>query len=196
VPLEAMMHRSVTVLTLALLICALSATPSTAESAWDPDDVSGPLDVRWVGASFASPTQLNIIVSFYDGFRVEALRTIHFGGQSSAWVYLQDKEESQGVFIRRPGGRIIFVWGNLHNCGGNNFPQLCERGVVTRLSANVLRVVIDPSPVMFDDHPWNIRVATVWRLPDGTGSRERDDTTAIALGYPPEPAYTSSTRVA
>jgi hypothetical protein len=181
--MEAIMRRGVTVVTLSLLMCALSSSPATAGSAWDPDDVSGPLDVRWVGAGFASPHELNIIVSFYDDFRVGALTTIH-SGQKGVVVNLQ--EFATGFFVRRPGGRIIFVWGDLgSSCGGWNFPWHCERGVVTRISANVLRVTIVPE---FDNSPWNIGVETFWRLPNGAGSEERDRTTRLALGFPPEAA--------
>jgi hypothetical protein len=54
-------------------ICALTPTPASALSDWDPDDVAGPFDLRWVGADFTSSTSLTIVVSLYDGFLVEAL---------------------------------------------------------------------------------------------------------------------------
>ena len=175
------MLRSAIVLTLGLLMCALSSIPATAESAWDPDDVAGPLDVRWVGASFASPTELKIVVSFYDGFRVEALGRFTY---SNRRVQVELQDYATGYFVRRPSGRIAFVWGDFASGCGAVF-QYCNKGVVTRPSANVLQVTIVPS---FDALPWNIHVKTFWHAPDGTGAVQADRASTLALGFPPEAA--------
>ena len=80
------MHRSVTVVALALLMCALSSIPATAEIArgpddvwsdsmmrgssgtWDPNDVKGRFDFRWVGAAYTAAGAIHLTVSFYAGY--------------------------------------------------------------------------------------------------------------------------------
>jgi len=67
--------RRVVFLAVILLSTVAFATPAAAAGDWDPDDVEGPLDLRWVGGSFTAAGNLRLTVSFYDGFTPSVLPT-------------------------------------------------------------------------------------------------------------------------
>lgn len=134
------MRKAMLFVGLVVCVCVLTPTSASALSDWDPDDVAGPFDLRWVGADFTSSTSLTIVVSFYDGFRVEALP---WKPWLERQVHVELGRVTEGYFARRAGGRIAFIWGNFRtNCGGT-YPASCNRGIVTRPSPDVLRVTID-----------------------------------------------------
>jgi hypothetical protein len=83
-----------------------------------------------------------------------------------------------GVFLRRAGGRIAFLWGDFGSSCRASYPTGCERGVVTRSSPNVLRVTIDTQRA--DHGEFTLQVDTFWR--DG---RVRDSSAGLPLGLPP-----------
>ncbi|HKN45664.1 MAG TPA: hypothetical protein VJW23_17260, partial [Propionibacteriaceae bacterium] len=66
------------ILTVAFLV--LVPTPALALGDWDPDNVDGPLDFRWIGGAYtADGTQIRVILGFHDGFRPTALVARHNG---------------------------------------------------------------------------------------------------------------------
>ncbi len=97
-----------------------------------------------------SSTSLTFVVSFYDGFRVAALPWRHRAGHGVAITM----GIGEGYLERRTGGRIVFFWGDLGSSCGADYPRSCNRGIVMRPSADVVRVTIDTR----DGDPWDVTV--------------------------------------
>jgi hypothetical protein len=160
-------------------ICALPSLPASARTDWDPDDVTGPFDLRRVEAHFSSPTSLSITVSFHDGFRVGALPWRPLRNQDGVLQQgmFVDVTGVDGYFLRRAGGRVAFIYGDFGSSCGASFPSGCERGVVTRPSPDVLQVSIDlPGP-------WAQTVTVETYSDDG---RVSDSSAHLFLGPPPD----------
>lgn len=168
-------------LALAVVAAVALAAPASAGSVWDPDDADGPLDIRWLGATFLANDTTRLTVSFRDRFRTPALPTMErgryypsFRGPGSLSVILTDFFE--GYFAHRHDGRLVFVyadWGS--SCCG------IER--VQTPSAHVLRVTL---PTIHDpaDPTYEVRAESEWEM---GGDVFRDHTATIDLGAPPEP---------
>ena len=124
------------IVALALAVLFLTAVPAGAASDWDPNDVDGPLDLRWIGASF-SDNYLRLTVSFYDAFRPSALRGPYRGVRVQlAWFH--GTEFMSGAFIRQRDGHIVFRYGDGGQLGGMGCIDKTAR--VRRPSPNVLTV--------------------------------------------------------
>lgn len=162
-------------LTLAILVGGLIvANPASAESAWDPNDVRGPLDLRWIGASFIPHDRSVVTVSFYDDFRVGALahhrpQITHRGVRVNLTKYFA------GFFRVRSNGHIVFIYWSLGS-------SCCNVARVERRSRTVLRVVF---PTIHDAVPgaaYHVRAISMW---DDHDERVRDGTRTLRLGRPP-----------
>lgn len=139
---------------------------------WDPDDVTGRFDLRWVGATYTAAGEIHLSVSFYDGFERRFLPRSVSDRYSHVKVHLSGA--LQGWFVRRPGGRIAFVWGDFgSNC--------CERARVRRPSSNVLSVVFDPCPYVYANEIDRAQGESYWR-PRKT--RATDRTGVVDLAQP------------
>jgi hypothetical protein len=157
--------------TLAILAGLFTATPASAESDWDPNDVQGPLDLRWIGASFISGDRTKVSVSFYGGFHAGALthrRSLSRGVVITMTDYLQ------GYFRLRDNGHIVFIYGDFGS-------SCCDTARVEQPLRRVLRVVF---PTIHDpaDCTYRVRATSTWR---GGGDVVRDRTGQLTLGRPP-----------
>ena len=82
--------------------------PVNAASDFDPDDVEGPLDLRWVGAWFTQDGQFHVTISFYEGFRVSALPKVRNGRlRGRGHVFVDLTEFISGVYVRRHGKIVV-----------------------------------------------------------------------------------------
>jgi hypothetical protein len=160
---------------LAILMAGLlTAVPTSAESAWDPDDVEGPLDLRWLGASFIPHDRTKLTVSFYDDFRVGALA--HRRGQVfHRGVRVKLAKHLQGVFRVRSNGHIVFIYGDFGS-------SCCSTARVEWPSRTVLRVVIPTFNKEAGFGPYRVRAISTWYH---HGERVRDRTRELRLGFPP-----------
>jgi hypothetical protein len=179
------MRKAMVIAGLVGCVCALTPLPASALTDWDPDDVAGPFDLRRVEAEFDSPMALTIVVSFHDGFRTGALHRTPFVPFEGVQVELQSFEGSPvstGFFLRRAGGKVVFIWGDYGStCGGVDYPHYCNRGLVRRLSRNVLSVTIDPRRT--DALEFTVYAETTWTTADDVTVTDRTD--ELALGFPP-----------
>ena len=131
-----MFRRVVVPLAITLVPIFLPAQAS-AVSDWDSDDTKGLFDLRWFGAAFtADGEEIQLTLSFYEGFDPAALPRYPRRSESMVWIQLTALEQGDldGWFLKRPDGRIIFEWGE-----GGHFRL---REVVHRPSPNVLSVRI------------------------------------------------------
>jgi hypothetical protein len=172
------MERRIAVVVLALSLLLAGALPASAASDWDPDDVEGPLDLRWLGAWFVPDDHIRITVSFYDGFRLSALS---HGRDVEHGLRVRLTGSIAGVFQRRHG-RIVFFYGDFASGCGAAFPKACWRARVTRPSANILkvrfRVVRDPPNPTYEVQAFTALMRH--------GDVVRDTTGTLDLGMPPD----------
>ena len=157
------MLRRVVIVALVALTSLAAPIPASAAGDWDPDDVPGPFDIRWIGADFTSSTSMAFIVSFYEGFETDALpwRPAY---EAEVLVHLQDA--ISGRLVRRAGGRVAFLWGDLGSSCGASWPSGCSRGIVTFLSPRAVRVVIDTTQSE-PGWPFNVSVESHWTTLNG-----------------------------
>lgn len=165
------MLRRVLVLMLIVLSAVALPTPAAAAGDWDPDDVEGPLDLRWVGAAFTASGDMRITVSFYDGFTPSALPTQQDGlSNALSRVRVRLGRWHEGWFLRGPAGGLTFYWGPFFVSG--------EHEPVSWLSPNVLSVTIE-APCYGPNY--KIRVSTEW---EGRPA-SRDYSDHLHVGAPP-----------
>ena len=158
-------------LTLVIVISGLlTAAPASGESAWDPNDVQGPLDLRWIGASFIPHDRFKLTLSFYN-LRLGALphrRTFQRGVVVTLTDFLL------GLYRVRADRHVVFVYGDFAS-------SCCARAHVQRTSRNVLRVVFptehDPA-----DLTYRVHAVSKWQH---HAERVRDRTRWLRLGRPP-----------
>jgi hypothetical protein len=93
----------------ALVLVPMVATPATAAGDWDPNDVPGHFDLRWVGARWLGGGRMLLTVSFYGGFDRHEIRD----GAFSVVQFLADDEPIRGGLLwRNPKGNIVFAYGD------------------------------------------------------------------------------------
>ena len=177
-----MARRTAVGLLLVLGMILATAGPVNAVSDFDADDVEGPLDLRWVGASLTQDGEFRVTISFYDGFRVSALPKVRHGllhGRGHVFVDLT--EFISGTYVRRHG-KIVFLYGDFGSSCGADFPRSCLRARVRRSSDNVLNV---RDAVFCDgaDLSYEVRARTELKREDRT---LKDWTGTLDLGVPPE----------
>lgn len=138
---------------------------------WDPNDVKGRFDLRWVGAAYTSTGEIHLSVSFYDGFDWRLLPTDPTDLDSNVNVWLSGA--LNGYFLRRPGGRLVFLWGD--------FGSSCcaPKARVTRPSSDVLSVVFDPCSYGYGEEIYEAKGESLWvtrnvEAEDWTGAVELD----------------------
>jgi hypothetical protein len=174
-------RRTAVGVSLVLAITLAMTGPASAESDSDPDDVEGPLDLRWVGAWLTQDGEFRITIAFYDGFRVSALPKVRNGGlRGRSRVSVDLTEFIIGLYVRR-NGKILFLYGDFGSSCGLDFPRGCLRARVTRSSDNVLRVR-DAAFCDGADLSYELRARTHLEREDTT---LRDWTGTLDLGVPP-----------
>jgi hypothetical protein len=178
-----MARRTAVGLLLVLAVTLATAGPVNAVSDFDADDVEGPLDLRWVGASLTQDGEFQVTISFYDGFRVSALPKVRHGlPRGRGHVFVDLTEFISGVYVRRHG-KIVFFYGDFGSNCGLDFPRGCLRARVRRSSDNVLNVrdavFCDGADLSYDE----VQARTDLKREDRT---LRDRTGTLDLGVPPE----------
>jgi hypothetical protein len=145
---------------------------------WDPDDVEGRFDIRWIGAAYTSTGEIHLSLSFYEAFRARALaRYGHVTGRNDGYGYVNVTLSSSidyGHFLRRPGGRIVFVW-------GDSASSCCAIDRVTRPSSKVLSVTFDPCSYVYGNEIEQVQGDSLWRT---RHVRAHDSTELIHLSHP------------
>jgi hypothetical protein len=159
---------------LVAIIVALVPATAFAASDWDPDDVDGPLDLRWFGARFLSDGgHLRFTISFHDGFQRSAIHRRNDG--RGLWVHLADNLD--GYFTRRRDGTMVFLYGDLGStCGA--VPQKCYRAPVRFPASDLVRVTFEI--VGSSEH--QLRAESLWR--NESDERIVDRTGVLNLGSP------------
>lgn len=177
-------------MTLSLLLCALSYIPATAERAWNPDDVwshpmmrvssgvwdpndvNGRFDFRWVGAAYTAAGDIHLSVSFYSDFRPRLLPRFPHYEESHASVQLSGA--LHGDFMRGSHGRILFIW-------GDHGSSCCEKDVASQPSSQVISVTFDPCDYGYGEEIDMAQGGSYWAR---HGVRARDSTGVVALEHP------------
>jgi hypothetical protein len=147
-----------------------SAVSRGASGDWDPDDVTGRFDLRWVGAAYTSTGEIHLSFSFYDGFKRRFLPREIDDRYSHVSVGLGTVD---GWFLRQHG-RIVFIWGDFGS-------SCCERARVRQPSSNALSVVFDPCSYVYGNEIDQTQGESYWR-PRGT--RATDLTGVVHLAHP------------
>jgi hypothetical protein len=157
------------------IVVALVAVPASAASDLDPDDVAGPLDLRWFGATFTSDGEhVRFTVSFHDDFRRAAIHKRRDG--RGLWVHIADNLD--GYFTRRRDGRTVFYYGDLGStCGA--VPRTCYKAPVRFPATDLVRVTFEVR--ISSDH--ELRAETLWE--NDADEPIRDRTAVLDLGSPP-----------
>ena len=177
-----MVRRTAVGVSLVLAMILATAGSVNAASDFDPDDVEGQLDLRWVGAWLTQDGKFRVTISFYDGFRVSALPKVRNGLlRGRGHVFVDLTTFVSGVYVRGHG-RIVFFYGDFGSNCGADFPRSCERARVRRSSDNVLSI---RDAVFCDgaDLSYEVRARTELKREDRT---LRDRTGRLDLGVPPE----------
>ena len=164
-------------LALAVVAVVALAAPAHAGSVWDPEDVTGPLEIRWLGATFQADDTMRVTVSFYDDFQASALPTLRGNGdRERGEIRVRLTEFLEGYFAHRQDGQLVFVWGDFGS-------SCCNVTRARSSSADVLRVTF---ATLHDDADptFEVRAESHWKI---RGNLVRDRTGTIDLGQPPEP---------
>lgn len=141
-----------------------------ASGVWDPDDVTGRFDLRWVGAVYTSTGEIHLSVSFHDGFKPRFLPRQIDDRYSHVSVGLGTVD---GWFLRQHG-RIVFIWGDFGS-------SCCERAGVRRPASNVLSVVFDPCSYVYGNEIDQMLGQSYWRPRE---TRATDLTGVVDLARP------------
>jgi len=148
------------------------STEFVSSGQWDPDDVEGPFDFRWVGAAYTSTGKIHLSVSFYDAFRLRQLprpgETSDLDSHVSVWL----SGALNGYFMRQPGGRVIFEWGDFGS-------TCCKTADVTRPGARVFSVTFNPCSYVYGEEIDFALGESYWRT-----HRIRDRTGEVELSHP------------
>ncbi|MGZ8578254.1 MAG: hypothetical protein ACXWWX_01850 [Actinomycetota bacterium] len=154
------------------------AGSASAGEVWDPDDVTGPLDIRSLGARFVlDDDTTRVTISFYDGFRISALPALrrgHFypGQRGKGRLGVGLTNSYAGYFMRREDGRPIFVYGDWgSDCCWIVQAKHPSRGVL-RVTFPTIREAVDLSYEVWGWSRWK--------------KAHEDQTATIELGVPPE----------
>jgi hypothetical protein len=84
-------------------------TPARAAGDWDPNDVRGGFDLRWIAATTTDTGRIRLTVSFYPGFRRADLPRGRERFMPGVWVKIDD--HFTGWFSRK-NGRLWFRFGD------------------------------------------------------------------------------------
>ena len=88
-----------------ILAVLAAAAPAVAASAWDPNDVSGPLDIRWISARFLSGDRFALTLSFYDDFRPTPSHTRLTPCTGAVWRWISTLLPCPASFVVATTGR-------------------------------------------------------------------------------------------
>ena len=94
-------------------------TPGPAVAIWDPHDVRGPLDIRWVNVKELHHGRLKVTLGFWPDFDRSALPT-HLFRANAAWVNFLPRR-----FTRPTTGQVLRRHGTLKLIHGDFGSSLC-----------------------------------------------------------------------
>jgi hypothetical protein len=146
------------------------AVTAGANGVWDPDDVAGRFDLRWVGAAYTSTGEIHLSVSFHDGYKPRFLPREIDDRYSHVSVGLGTVD---GWFLRQHG-RIVFIWGDFGS-------SCCERARVRRPASNALSVIFDPCSYVYRNEIDQMQGESYWRPRE---TRATDLTGVVHLAHP------------
>jgi len=146
------------------------AITAGAGGVWDPDDVTGRFDLRWVGAAYTSTGEIHLSVAFHDEFKRRFLPRKIDDRYSHLSVGLGTVD---GWFLRQHG-RIVFIWGDFGS-------SCCERARVRQPSSNALSVVFDPCSYVYGNEIDQMQGESYWRPRE---TRATDLTGVVHLAHP------------
>ncbi len=164
------MARATVCFTLAVLSLLGSAGEAAAVGIWDPNDVDGRLDIRWVGVRYKASGKARLTVVLYPSFRRKALPSAKNRRANYLTIYLDDY--MTGIFFRK-AGRIRLSYGDhASNC--------CEVVKVDRPNRTTLVAVYHP----IDENEPGFRAygTSSFRL---DGDMIKDRTRRFQIGPPP-----------
>jgi hypothetical protein len=145
-------------------VLALPAVSAQAVGDWDPPDVEGRYDFRWIGATYTRSGRVKLTVSFYPGFRI---RSLPYRGIIPG-VTVDVDEFFTGWFTRNRKGGVKFGYADLGS-------SCCRYYPVTVLDGRTLRVRFEPANEGPPGFP--MRGISVW----GGRHGPRDRTSLIRL---------------
>lgn len=89
-----------------MLFALLFPTPAAAAGDWDPDDVRGPFDLRWVGAAYTSSGNIRLTYTFYDPVETWRFPRASNASDHGVKVVRANSEEYGASIARAMGGSI------------------------------------------------------------------------------------------
>jgi hypothetical protein len=161
--------RSLVVLGLIAMLLGPS-TPALAVGDWDPNDVAGPLDLRWFAGRYAGEFDVELTINFWEPVPNRRFprkwRVAHHG-----ITVRRVRAGEFGRIYRRGDGSLWFLW-------DETTPTIPQEVRVVRLSPSKFRIRFGRI------HPgaYALRAVTVWRQ---EGTVIRDWSARIDLGAPP-----------
>ena len=113
-----------------ILVVAIAA-PAHAGSAWDPDDVGGGLDLRWVGVHTTGDGHVRIAITLWDAPGPDLLG----GARSGVFVRMLGDHHFEALIRPKPSGayRVIIT---------NRTGHEVYRGPARHPDAHTLRFVV------------------------------------------------------
>jgi len=166
-----MERRIASIVVCALAVIAGLSLPANAEGVWDPNDTTGRLDIRWVGASYTASGELHVSVSFYGRFEPRLLPRRGREGRSHVGIRLSAALDSTFV---RSHGRLVFIWGDFGS-------SCCAGAPVRRPSSNVLSVTFDPCSYGYGEEIDLAKGESSWRT---RAVEAMDETGEMRLRHP------------
>jgi hypothetical protein len=129
------MLRKVLVLLVACSLVPIVASPALGAGDWDPNDVPGHYDLRWVGAKWLDGSRMQVIIGFYPGFDRHGIdglavlaRFFVSNDPTVGW--------NSGGLWRNPRHRLVWVYGDMGS-------GCCWKHGVTWLTPTTFRVRFD-----------------------------------------------------
>lgn len=152
------------------ILILLFPTGAFAASDWDPDDVRGPFDLRWVGATYTASGDIRLTFSFYDPVPTWKFpRASNIGDHGVKVVRVHSEE--YGRIYRTRDGWLHLIWDEIS-------PTIPQHVPVARLSPTTFRTrFFPPHP-----GPYVLRTLGIWTPGDDVVV---DRTDAVHLGAQP-----------
>jgi len=141
-----LVRRSSWIVLITFTLLAVGTAPAAAGGRWDPNDVRGPLDLRWIGAYALSGGRTKVTIEFWEPvtdrrltrhFRLRVVEEGPYGRGHD--LYRVEGEPGHLALGGLDDGRCDFAEGG---------------PAMIRVSPTAIRFVFDFSGVSFDDVSW------------------------------------------
>ncbi len=125
------------IIALALPLALSLVSPPPAAAIWDPHDVRGPLDIRWVHVKELDHGRLKVTIGFWPGFDRSALPTEVFR-RNAAWVNFLPEGFTRPTtaHVLRRDGTLKLVHGDFGSslcCWGSRLIRIAPQTFTTRI---------------------------------------------------------------